>query len=70
MCYAINTFLNPEFDSKIVLINGDELAQFMIAHNVGVSTVKTYEIKRVDSDYFAVETTEIKSEILFRDVIQ
>lgn len=40
-------------DSKIVLINGDELAQFMIAHNVGVSTIETYEIKRVDSDYFA-----------------
>ena len=27
----------------------------MIDHNVGVSTVKTYEIKRVDSDYF-IET--------------
>jgi len=40
-------------DSRIVLINGDQLAQFMIEHNVGVSTVKTYEIKRVDSDYFA-----------------
>ena len=25
----------------------------MIDHNVGVSTVETYEIKRVDSDYFA-----------------
>lgn len=55
MCYAINTFLNPEFDYKVVLINGDELAQFMIEHNIGVSTVKTYEIKRVDSDYFAVD---------------
>ena len=37
---------------KIILIDGKRLAQLMIDHNVGVSTVKTYEIKRVDSDYF------------------
>ena len=40
-------------DSKIVLIDGNQLAQFMIDHNVGVSIERTYEIKRVDSDYFA-----------------
>lgn len=28
----------------------------MIDHNVGVSTMETYEIKRVDSDYFAENT--------------
>lgn len=39
-------------DSKIVLIDGQQLAEYMIDHNVGVSTVKTYELKRVDSDYF------------------
>ena len=39
-------------DSKIVLIDGVQLSEYMIDHNVGVSTVKTYEIKRVDSDYF------------------
>ena len=37
---------------KIILIDGKRLAQLMIDHNVGVSTVKTYEIKRVDTDYF------------------
>ena len=37
---------------KIILIDGKRLTQLMIDHNVGVSTVKTYEIKRVDSDYF------------------
>ncbi len=37
---------------KIALIDGERLAQLMIDHNVGVSTVDTYEIKRVDSDYF------------------
>ncbi len=44
-----------EYDAagfKIILIHGRRLAQLMIDHNVGVSTVKTYEIKRVDSDYF------------------
>ena len=44
-------FVN-NIDSKIVLINGSQLAEYMIDHNVGVSIVKTYEIKRVDSDYF------------------
>ncbi len=38
---------------KVILINGDQLADYMIEHNVGVSIEKTYEIKRVDSDYFA-----------------
>ena len=42
-------------DTKIVLIDGRQLAQFMIDRNVGVSVVKSYEIKRVDSDYFAEE---------------
>ena len=37
---------------KIVLINGQELTRFMIEFNVGVSTKKTYEVKRIDSDYF------------------
>lgn len=37
---------------KIVLIDGQELAKFMIEYNVGVSTKKVYEVKRVDSDYF------------------
>ena len=42
-------------DPKIVLIEGEQLVQLMIDHNVGVSTIKTYELKRVDSDYF-IET--------------
>ena len=40
-------------DSKVILIDGNQLAQLMIDHDVGVSIEKTYEIKRVDSDYFA-----------------
>ena len=41
--------------SKIVLIDGEQLAQFMIDHNVGVSLSSSYEIKRIDSDYFSEE---------------
>lgn len=37
---------------KVVLIDGARLAELMIEHNVGVSTVRTIAIKRVDSDYF------------------
>lgn len=39
-------------DSKIVLIDGDMLAQLMMDHGLGVSTAAIYEIKRIDSDYF------------------
>ncbi len=42
-------------DAKVVLIDGETLAQLMIDHNVGVSTVNTYEVKKVDSDYFSEE---------------
>lgn len=42
-------------DSKIVLIDGTELAQLIIDNNVGVSTVSVYEIKKIDSDYFTDE---------------
>lgn len=37
---------------KIVLIDGRNLADFMIEYNVGVSEKKTYEVKKLDSDYF------------------
>jgi len=39
-------------DNKIILIDGQFLAELMIEHNIGVSPVAAYEIKRLDSDYF------------------
>jgi restriction system protein len=42
-------------ESKIVLIDGNLLANLMIDHNVGVSTMAAYELKRVDTDYFTEE---------------
>lgn len=41
-----------QIESKVVLIDGTALARMMADHGVGVSTVDTYEIKRLDSDYF------------------
>jgi restriction system protein len=37
---------------KVVLINGDQLADLMIEHGLGVTTTKTYEIKDVSNDFF------------------
>ncbi len=42
-------------DTKIVLIDGKTLAQLMIDHNVGVSTIATYDLKKIDTDYFTEE---------------
>lgn len=40
------------YSSRIILIDGTQLAGYMIDHDVGVSIASTYEIKRVDSDFF------------------
>ncbi|HRQ37566.1 MAG TPA: restriction endonuclease [Chloroflexota bacterium] len=42
-------------DSKIVLIDGNTLAQLMIDYNIGVAMFASYEMKRIDSDYFSEE---------------
>lgn len=41
--------------SKIILINGEQLATLMVDHNVGVSPISAFEIKRIDADYFEGE---------------
>ena len=39
-------------ERKIVLIDGRQLAELMIDHGIGTTTTRTYEIRRIDSDYF------------------
>jgi len=39
-------------DSKIILIDGLTLAQFMVDFNIGVNIQATYDIKKIDLDYF------------------
>ena len=41
--------------SKIILIDGGTLTSLMVDHNVAVSRVGTYELKRIDTDYFEGE---------------
>lgn len=41
-----------KIDMKIVLIDGDTLAQLMIDHGVGVTEIASYTVKKVDLDYF------------------
>ena len=40
---------------KVVLIDGERLAQLMIEYNLGVSVAAVYEVKRIDNDFFADE---------------
>ena len=40
---------------RVVLVNGEMLASLMIQYNLGVSIKDTYEIKKVDFDYFSEE---------------
>jgi restriction system protein len=42
----------PLSDTKIVLINGEQLAQLMIDNNVGCTTQTGYEYKKMNIDYF------------------
>lgn len=42
-------------DIKVILIDGDQLVQFMIDNEIGVSKTFTYDIMKIDSDYFIEE---------------
>jgi len=42
-------------EKKIILIGGEELAQLMIDHGVGVAEVRTYSVRKMDLDYFGEE---------------
>lgn len=44
-----------KIDLKVVLINGEELANLMIDHNVGVTLKRNFEIKKIDTDFFIEE---------------
>ena len=42
-------------EKKIILIAGEELAQLMIDHGIGVTEVRTYSLRKMDLDYFGEE---------------
>ncbi|MFZ2499268.1 restriction endonuclease [Methanosarcina sp.] len=41
-----------DLTGNIVLIDGEMLARLMIEYDVGVSKVKSYDVKKMDTDYF------------------
>ena len=45
----------PMNDTKVILIDGLELANLMIEYNLGVAPSHNYELKKIDSDYFEEE---------------
>ena len=53
-----STFTNDAWEfvkmlnTRIILIDGRRLAEFMIDYNVGVTTEAVYELKRIDTTYF------------------
>jgi restriction system protein len=44
-----------KIEKKIVLIDGRQLADLMIEHDVGVTVTKTYRLKKLDQDFFDTE---------------
>jgi restriction system protein len=45
----------PRNETKIVLIDGEQLAQLMIDYNLGCNSQQVYELKKMDVDYFGEE---------------
>ncbi len=45
-------FAEKQLHSKIVLVDGEKLMNLMIEYNLGVSVMATYEVKRIDYDFF------------------
>lgn len=46
-------YAEKQHTTKVVLVDGQTLAKLMIEYNLGVSTEAAYEMKRMDSDFFA-----------------
>jgi restriction system protein len=41
-----------QVEYRIILINGDQLADLMIEYNVGLTPINEYQVKKIDFDYF------------------
>lgn len=48
-------YANNLLGVKVVLVDGSALTKLMIKHSVRVSLEQTYEVKKIDSDFFAEE---------------
>lgn len=52
---AESTEYVKNIEPKVILIDGRQLAEFMIDFNVGVDAVISYDVKKIASDYFEEE---------------
>lgn len=50
--HSAKEYVNNLPNTKVVLIDGEELTKLMIEYSVGISIKKVYEIKKIDIDYF------------------
>lgn len=48
-------FVERNLNYKIVLIDGNRLADLMIEYELGVLTQYIYQVKQIDRDYFSEE---------------
>lgn len=48
---------------RVVLIDGQRLAELMIRYNIGVTVVESYQIKRIDTDYFSASSNRTRAMI-------
>lgn len=49
---AAREFVDKHMTANIVLVDGEELTRLMIEYGLGVSITYSYNIKKVDTDYF------------------
>ena len=48
-------FANSIRDPRLVLVDGDKLANLMIQHGVGIQTKEVIKISKIDLDFFGGE---------------
>ncbi len=46
-------YADRQHTTKVILVDGSMLTKLMIEHNFGVSVESTYEIKKIDTDFFS-----------------
>lgn len=52
-------FVEDLSSRQIILIDGKQLVQLMVDHNVGISLGNFYQLKEIDLDYFAIDEDEV-----------
>lgn len=50
-------YAKKQLQVKLVLINGEKLADLMLKYELGVTTTKIYKVKQLDMDYFETDIT-------------